>query len=40
MSAVDLPMAPVARRVGYENPGVLRTLLRERDGVTARSLRG
>lgn len=40
LSTTDLPMATVARRVGYENPGALRTLLRDRVGVTARSLRG
>ncbi|MFJ3925266.1 GlxA family transcriptional regulator [Streptomyces sp. NPDC090022] len=35
-----LPLAAVARRVGYEGPGPLRTLLRDRLGQSARSLRG
>ncbi|PBC70921.1 AraC family transcriptional regulator [Streptomyces sp. TLI_235] len=35
-----LPLAAVARRVGYESPGPLRTLLRDRRGLSARHLRG
>ncbi|MFD0266506.1 GlxA family transcriptional regulator [Streptomyces sp. NPDC127106] len=34
-----LPLAAVARRVGYEGPGPLRSLLRDRLGRTSRSLR-
>lgn len=40
LTTTDLPMTTVARRVGYENPGALRALLRDPVGATARSLPG
>ncbi|MEV7179580.1 helix-turn-helix domain-containing protein [Kitasatospora sp. NPDC093679] len=39
LRTTSLPLAAVARRVGYEGPGPLRALLRDRRGVGARSLR-
>ncbi|MFJ7157236.1 GlxA family transcriptional regulator [Streptomyces sp. NPDC101118] len=39
LRTTSLPLAAVARRVGYESPGPLRALLRDRLGRGARSLR-
>ncbi len=39
LRTTSLPLAAVARRVGYESPGPLRSLLRARLGVTSRALR-
>lgn len=40
LRTTTLPLPVIARRVGYENPGTLRLLLRTRAGTTATSLRG
>ncbi|MEV7418176.1 helix-turn-helix domain-containing protein [Streptomyces sp. NPDC089919] len=39
LRTTGLPFATVARRVGYETPGALRTLLRRRTGAAPRELR-
>ncbi|GAA2788460.1 helix-turn-helix domain-containing protein [Kitasatospora sp. CM 4170] len=39
LRTTPLPLAAVARRVGYESPGPLRTLLRDRRGLAPRDLR-
>ncbi|MFJ5546626.1 helix-turn-helix domain-containing protein [Streptomyces sp. NPDC093225] len=39
LRTTSLPLATVARRVGYEGPGPLRALLRDRRGLGARHLR-
>jgi transcriptional regulator GlxA family with amidase domain len=39
LDATTLPFDAIARRVGYEDPGALRSLLRRELGVTARDLR-
>ncbi|MGW7363398.1 GlxA family transcriptional regulator [Streptomyces sp. NPDC054841] len=39
LRTTSLPLPVIARRVGYENPGTLRLLLRTRAGTTATTLR-
>ncbi|WP_327133573.1 hypothetical protein OG311_25380 [Streptomyces sp. NBC_01343] len=39
LRTTGLPLAAVARRVGYESPGALRALLRRRLGKGPRALR-
>lgn len=39
LRTTGLPLDTVARRVGYDNAGPLRALLRDRAGVSPRSLR-
>ncbi|MEU2158976.1 helix-turn-helix domain-containing protein [Streptomyces sp. NPDC019396] len=40
LRTTSLPLPVIARRVGHENPGTLRLLLRTRAGTTATHLRG
>jgi transcriptional regulator GlxA family with amidase domain len=40
LRTTDMSMETISRKVGYERPQTLRTLLRERTGKTASDLRG